>query len=258
MFFGYIPLCSNILFVNSSDVWSFGVTLWEIFSNGEYPYCDIGEDEVVARRVRQGGGKGLRLSQPDSCPDKVMELMTACWAEDREMRPTFGQLKLRLQDVRMELAIEAVVAAAAAAAAAATAAAAAAAAAAATAATTAAATVATVATRPVSFGYGGIRKTKNIINLIVIGNECKSHYLIAYVFFIVISILTYYNFFKSVHVTPSLLIEKTLARRRCQSASVPRHSTHCLLSPLGLITSALMSFSLARQEEQQQDEQVEM
>ena len=129
-------------------MWSFGVTLWEIFSDGEYPYCDIGEDEVVARRVRRGGGRGLRLVPPQGCPAAVMELMTACWAEDREARPMFGELKLRLQDLRVELTITAAAAA-----------------------VTVAKVETSSASRPVS--VGGNKKGKSVVNLIVIGDSSK-------------------------------------------------------------------------------------
>jgi serine/threonine protein kinase len=57
-----------------SDVWSYGVTIWEIFEYGKKPYADLNNDQV--RKFVLGGG---RLSRPVGCPDKIWEIATACW-----------------------------------------------------------------------------------------------------------------------------------------------------------------------------------
>jgi hypothetical protein len=90
------------VWTKESDVWSWGVVMWEIFADGAYPYMDIGSDEEVALRVRDGG---LRLSQPPTCPDDVWALIQTCWEQDRNHRPSFSQLKIRLQTLRNELDI---------------------------------------------------------------------------------------------------------------------------------------------------------
>lgn len=67
-----------------SDVWSYGVVLWELLSHGQLPYSGWPERSLM-RRIR----RGKRLSQPDLCPDALYELMLACWQVDRKDRPTF-------------------------------------------------------------------------------------------------------------------------------------------------------------------------
>jgi ubiquitin len=88
------------VWTKESDVWSWGVVMWEVFSDGAFPYMDIGSDEEVAVRVRDGG---LRLTQPLTCPDNVWALIRSCWELDRTQRPSFSQLKIRMQTLRHEL-----------------------------------------------------------------------------------------------------------------------------------------------------------
>ena len=92
---------------NESDVWSFGVVMWEVFSNGDYPYGEIPSDEAVAVRVRDGT---LRLTRPPSCPVNVWTMIERCWAVDRTQRPSFIQLKTKIQELRREALVEPAVA----------------------------------------------------------------------------------------------------------------------------------------------------
>ena len=70
-----------------SDVWSFGICLWEIYSNGEEPYIGFSNQEVV-NIVQQGH----RLSKPVGCPDSMYAIMRKCWSEEKHERPTFEEL----------------------------------------------------------------------------------------------------------------------------------------------------------------------
>ncbi|XP_053669806.1 tyrosine-protein kinase Shark [Anopheles nili] len=81
----YAPESFNYgTFSHASDVWSFGVTLWEMFSYGAPPYHDLkGVDVIDLIEANQ------RLSQPDACPDKVFEVMRNCWQYNPKQRPTF-------------------------------------------------------------------------------------------------------------------------------------------------------------------------
>ena len=79
-----------------SDVWSFGVTVWEMFSHGATPYGDVRNDKVV-----QGVCKELRLTQPAGCPLAVYEVMQQCWLTDVNARPTFLQLTNMLNDINL-------------------------------------------------------------------------------------------------------------------------------------------------------------
>nr|CDS28653.1 tyrosine protein kinase Fes:Fps [Hymenolepis microstoma] len=82
-------ILSNLRHVRS-DVWSFGVFLWEIFSFGETPYAHIGSEEVVGTYVSIEGG---RLCRPlINIDTDLYKLMTSCWNTSVEHRPSFQEL----------------------------------------------------------------------------------------------------------------------------------------------------------------------
>jgi serine/threonine protein kinase len=70
-----------------SDVWSFGVTLWEIFAYGSPPYPNMRNDETVTAILT-----GYRMSSPEGCPTAVYELMQQCWASLAKDRPSFNKI----------------------------------------------------------------------------------------------------------------------------------------------------------------------
>ncbi|KAL3309554.1 hypothetical protein Ciccas_011899, partial [Cichlidogyrus casuarinus] len=74
-------------FSHASDVWSFGICLWEMFTKGEHPYADQDSLEVL-RHIEEGE----RLAKPDLAPDEIYAIMHDCWAYNPEARPTFAQL----------------------------------------------------------------------------------------------------------------------------------------------------------------------
>lgn len=71
-------------FSHASDVWSFGVTLWELYSKGDVPYGDLSGGEVSDLIE-----KGHRLSKPESCPQDVYSLISDCWNYRDRLRPNF-------------------------------------------------------------------------------------------------------------------------------------------------------------------------
>ncbi|XP_071949794.1 tyrosine-protein kinase HTK16-like [Antedon mediterranea] len=74
-------------FSHASDVWSFGVTLWEMYSMGDQPYGEkMGAD--VIKFIEDGN----RLEKPEMCPQWVYEVMLKCWEYRKESRPTFETL----------------------------------------------------------------------------------------------------------------------------------------------------------------------
>ncbi|XP_021924577.1 epidermal growth factor receptor isoform X4 [Zootermopsis nevadensis] len=75
------------IFTHKSDVWSFGVTVWELLTYGERPY-----DNVPARDVPELLEKGERLPQPEICTIDVYMIMVKCWMLDAESRPNFKEL----------------------------------------------------------------------------------------------------------------------------------------------------------------------
>lgn len=74
-------------FTTASDVFSFGVVCYEVFTNGETPYKRMDLNNVVT--FVQGGG---RLDRPDACPASIHNAMAQCWLEDPTQRPTFSEL----------------------------------------------------------------------------------------------------------------------------------------------------------------------
>ena len=79
-----------------SDVWSFGVTVWEIFSLGERPYSDLSNEAVL-----KGVCADLRLKKPDNCPGSVYDILVKCWSATSSERPSFADLKTLLSDAKV-------------------------------------------------------------------------------------------------------------------------------------------------------------
>ncbi|KAK7117663.1 hypothetical protein R3I94_023028 [Phoxinus phoxinus] len=81
-------------FSTKSDVWSYGILLWEIYSFGRVPYPRIPLKEVVPRVE-----KGYKMDAPDVCPVVVYDIMKECWTLDAVVRPSFRELREKLQDI---------------------------------------------------------------------------------------------------------------------------------------------------------------
>lgn len=79
------------VFSIKSDVWAFGVVLWEIVTLGSTPYLGMGAQEVVTY-VRQGN----ICPQPVHCNDTLYDLMKSCWAYRADDRVTFTEAKRHL------------------------------------------------------------------------------------------------------------------------------------------------------------------
>ncbi|KAG5848836.1 hypothetical protein ANANG_G00103650 [Anguilla anguilla] len=82
-------------FSTKSDVWSYGILLWEIYSFGRVPYPRIPLKDVVPRVE-----KGYRMEAPDGCPQVVYDVMKQCWTLDPLVRPSFHKLREQLQNIR--------------------------------------------------------------------------------------------------------------------------------------------------------------
>ncbi|XP_066448944.1 insulin-like growth factor 1 receptor isoform X2 [Eleutherodactylus coqui] len=81
------------VFTTHSDVWSFGVVLWEIATLAEQPYHGMSNEQVL-RFVMEGG----LLEKPDNCPDMLFELMRLCWQYNPKMRPSFLEIISSIKD----------------------------------------------------------------------------------------------------------------------------------------------------------------
>uniref|UniRef100_A0A8C0M271 Tyrosine-protein kinase SYK n=1 Tax=Canis lupus familiaris TaxID=9615 RepID=A0A8C0M271_CANLF len=90
----YAPECINYYkFSSKSDVWSFGVLMWEAFSYGQKPYRGMKGSEVSAMLE-----KGERMGCPAGCPREMYELMKLCWTYEVDRRPGFEAVELRLRN----------------------------------------------------------------------------------------------------------------------------------------------------------------
>ncbi|XP_066517625.1 ephrin type-A receptor 4 isoform X2 [Hoplias malabaricus] len=74
-------------FTSASDVWSYGIVMWEVMSYGERPYWDMSNQDVI-KAIEEG----YRLPPPMECPVSLHQLMLECWLRDRSDRPKFSQI----------------------------------------------------------------------------------------------------------------------------------------------------------------------
>uniref|UniRef100_A0A8C3XUE4 Tyrosine-protein kinase receptor Tie-1 n=1 Tax=Chelydra serpentina TaxID=8475 RepID=A0A8C3XUE4_CHESE len=79
------------VYTTKSDVWSFGVLLWEIVSLGGTPYCGMTCAELYEKLPQ-----GYRMEKPRNCDDEVYELMKQCWRDRPYERPPFAQISMQL------------------------------------------------------------------------------------------------------------------------------------------------------------------
>ncbi|XP_030911016.1 platelet-derived growth factor receptor beta isoform X3 [Geospiza fortis] len=78
----------NNLYTTLSDVWSFGILLWEIFTLGGTPYPELPMNEQFYNAIK----RGYRMSKPTHASDEIYSIMQKCWEEKFEIRPSFSQL----------------------------------------------------------------------------------------------------------------------------------------------------------------------
>ncbi|NWS46272.1 EPHA7 protein, partial [Probosciger aterrimus] len=74
-------------FTSASDVWSYGIVMWEVMSYGERPYWDMSNQDVI-KAIEEG----YRLPAPMDCPAGLHQLMLDCWQKERGERPKFEQI----------------------------------------------------------------------------------------------------------------------------------------------------------------------
>ena len=90
---GYLPVkwmspesLTEHIFTTQSDVWSFGVLIWEIMTLGQRPYAEKGNSEVRNFVCHNRG----HLEVPQRCPEKLGQELLKCWAFNPSDRPTFS------------------------------------------------------------------------------------------------------------------------------------------------------------------------
>uniref|UniRef100_A0A452HL88 Tyrosine-protein kinase Mer n=1 Tax=Gopherus agassizii TaxID=38772 RepID=A0A452HL88_9SAUR len=87
-----IESLADRVYTTKSDVWAFGVTMWEIATRGMTPYPGVQNHEIYDYLLH-----GHRLKQPEDCLDELYEVMYSCWRADPHERPAFPELKLHLE-----------------------------------------------------------------------------------------------------------------------------------------------------------------
>ncbi|CAF1379278.1 unnamed protein product [Adineta steineri] len=83
-------------YTNKSDMWSYGILLWEIFSYGRCPYPRIPADEVLINLK-----EGYRMEPPDGCPIEIGDIMRQAWHVNPERRASFNQILERLKRINI-------------------------------------------------------------------------------------------------------------------------------------------------------------
>nr|XP_046261533.1 vascular endothelial growth factor receptor kdr-like [Scatophagus argus] len=83
------------IYTTQSDVWSFGVLMWEIFSLGASPYPGVQIDEEFCCRLKEG----TRMRAPEYSSSEIYQTMLECWQGEPLERPTFTELVERLGDL---------------------------------------------------------------------------------------------------------------------------------------------------------------
>ncbi|XP_031631901.1 vascular endothelial growth factor receptor 1-like isoform X3 [Contarinia nasturtii] len=80
---------SDQVFSTYSDVWSFGIVLWELFSLGKVPYPGMDADQALYFKLKDG----YRMEKPDFATQDIYDIMLSCWCANPESRPLFDDLE---------------------------------------------------------------------------------------------------------------------------------------------------------------------
>ncbi|XP_055984786.1 tyrosine-protein kinase Mer [Sorex fumeus] len=87
-----IESLADRVYTSKSDVWAFGVTMWEIATRGMTPYPGVQNHEMYDYLLH-----GHRLKQPEDCLDELYEIMYSCWRAEPLERPSFSTLRIQLE-----------------------------------------------------------------------------------------------------------------------------------------------------------------
>ncbi|KAK0046893.1 neurite outgrowth regulated kinase isoform X1, partial [Biomphalaria pfeifferi] len=85
------------IFTTQSDVWSFGILLWEIVTMGASPYPNVALADLYFVL-----STGYRMDKPSNCSDELYAIMRSCWEDEPTDRPTFTQLRFMLEELLTE------------------------------------------------------------------------------------------------------------------------------------------------------------
>uniref|UniRef100_A0A8C6X2D5 Tyrosine-protein kinase n=1 Tax=Naja naja TaxID=35670 RepID=A0A8C6X2D5_NAJNA len=85
-------------YTSESDIWSYGIFLWETFSLGVCPYPGM-----TNQQAREQVEKGYRMSAPQKCPEDIYKIMQRCWDYNPEMRPKFSEIHKELSALKKKV-----------------------------------------------------------------------------------------------------------------------------------------------------------
>ncbi|KAM9777689.1 tyrosine-protein kinase receptor TYRO3 [Neosynchiropus ocellatus] len=90
-------LADNV-YTTQSDVWAFGVTMWEVMTRGQTPYPGVENSEIYEYLI-----KGERLKKPPDCREDIYDIMHSCWSPVPKCRPSFQHLVSQLEGLWLSL-----------------------------------------------------------------------------------------------------------------------------------------------------------
>ncbi|XP_053152718.1 tyrosine-protein kinase Fer isoform X2 [Hemicordylus capensis] len=85
-------------YTSESDIWSYGIFLWETFSLGVSPYPGM-----TNQQAREQVEKGYRMSAPQKCPEEIYKIMLRCWDYNPEVRPKFSEIHKELSALKKKV-----------------------------------------------------------------------------------------------------------------------------------------------------------
>ena len=84
-------------FSSASDVWAYGVTIWELYTLGQKPYFNLSNQDVLIKVIEER--LNLANQIPDSCPARIQNILKQCWQYEPENRYTFEDIVEVLENV---------------------------------------------------------------------------------------------------------------------------------------------------------------
>ena len=84
-------------FSSASDVWAYGVTIWELYTLGQKPYFNLSNQDVLIKVIEEK--LNLANQIPDSCPGRIQNILKQCWQYEPENRYTFEDIVEILENV---------------------------------------------------------------------------------------------------------------------------------------------------------------